>query len=42
MSRIYTSAEQLIGHTPLLELSRIERGEQLEAQFQITETEIEH
>ena len=28
MSRIYTSAEQLIGHTPLLELSRIERGEQ--------------
>ena len=33
MSRIYTSAEQLIGHTPLLELSRIERGEQLEARI---------
>ena len=24
MSRIYTSADQLIGHTPLLELSHIE------------------
>ena len=28
---IYTSADQLIGHTPLLELSRIEKAEGLEA-----------
>ena len=26
MSRIYTSADQLIGHTPLLELTHIEEG----------------
>ena len=26
MSRIYTSADQLIGHTPLLELTHIEKG----------------
>ena len=26
MSRIYTSADQLIGHTPLLELSNIEKS----------------
>ena len=25
MSKIYTSAEQLIGHTPLLELTNIEK-----------------
>ena len=25
MSRIYTSADQLIGHTPLLELTHIEK-----------------
>ena len=31
MSKIYTSADQLIGHTPLLELSNIEKAEQLEA-----------
>ena len=28
MSRIFTSADQLIGHTPLLELTRLERSEQ--------------
>ena len=26
MSKIYTSADQLIGHTPLLELTHIEEG----------------
>ena len=31
MGRIYTSAEQLIGGTPLLELTRLERAEGLEA-----------
>ena len=31
MSRIYTSADQLIGHTPLLELTHIEKEEGLEA-----------
>ncbi|MFR3226052.1 MAG: PLP-dependent cysteine synthase family protein, partial [Blautia massiliensis (ex Durand et al. 2017)] len=31
MSRIYTSAEQLIGHTPLLELTRIEAAKGLQA-----------
>ena len=31
MSKIYTSADQLIGRTPLLELTRIERQEGLEA-----------
>ena len=31
MSRIYTSADQLIGHTPLLELVHIEKEESLEA-----------
>ena len=31
MSRIFTSADQLIGHTPLLELSNIEKNEKLEA-----------
>ena len=31
MSKIYTSADQLIGHTPLLELSHIEAAENLEA-----------
>lgn len=33
MSRIYTSAEQLIGATPLLELSHLEREEGLEARI---------
>ena len=31
MSSIYTSADQLIGHTPLLELTHIEKAEGLEA-----------
>ena len=31
MSKIYTSADQLIGHTPLLELVHIEKAENLEA-----------
>ena len=31
MSRLYTSADQLIGHTPLLELVHIEKEENLEA-----------
>ena len=31
MSRIFTSAEQLIGHTPLLEIRNIARDEQLHA-----------
>ncbi len=31
MARIFTSAEQLVGGTPLLELSNIERDEKLEA-----------
>ena len=31
MKKIYTSAEQLIGKTPLLELCRIEKAESLEA-----------
>ncbi len=33
MSKIYTSADQLIGHTPLLELVHIEREEGLEAKL---------
>ncbi len=33
MSRIYTSADQLIGKTPLLELTNIEREEKLEARL---------
>ena len=33
MSRIYTSADQLIGRTPLLELTHIEREEGLEAKL---------
>ena len=31
MSKIYTSADQLIGKTPLLELTHIEKEEGLEA-----------
>ena len=31
MANIYTSADQLIGRTPLLELSHIEKEEKLEA-----------
>ena len=31
MSKIYTSADQLIGKTPLLELTHIEQDEKLEA-----------
>ena len=31
MSKIYTSADQLIGHTPLLELTHIEAAENLQA-----------
>ena len=33
MGHIYTSADQLIGGTPLLELSRLEREEGLEARI---------
>nr|WP_326126320.1 cysteine synthase A [uncultured Oscillibacter sp.] len=33
MGRIYTSADQLIGGTPLLELTRVERAEGLEARI---------
>ena len=33
MSKIYTSAEQLIGHTPLLELTHIEQKDKLEARI---------
>ncbi|MGM9564393.1 cysteine synthase A [Evtepia sp.] len=33
MPQIYTSVEQLIGHTPLLELKHIEASEQLEARL---------
>ena len=33
MSNIYTSADQLIGHTPLLELTHIEAAEGLEAKL---------
>ena len=33
MSRIYTSADQLIGKTPLLELTHIEKEQQLEARI---------
>ena len=33
MSRIYTSAEELIGGTPLLELARVEKREALEARL---------
>lgn len=33
MSKIYTSADQLIGHTPLLELSHIEAAEGLDAKI---------
>lgn len=33
MSKIYTSADQLIGHTPLLELTHIEATEGLEAKL---------
>ena len=33
MPKIYTSADQLIGHTPLLELTHIEQEEKLEAKI---------
>ncbi len=33
MSKIYTSADQLIGHTPLLELTHIEEAEGLQAKI---------
>ena len=33
MSRIYTSADQLIGNTPLLELTHLEREFQLKARI---------
>ena len=33
MSRIYTSADQLIGHTPLLELTHIEKKFGLKAKI---------
>jgi cysteine synthase A len=33
MSRIFTSADQLIGNTPLLELTHIEKAEGLQAKL---------
>ena len=33
MEHIYTSADQLIGRTPLLELARLARAEGLEARL---------
>ena len=33
MSKIYTSADQLIGHTPLLELTHLEKELGLEAKL---------
>ena len=39
MSKIYTSADQLIGRTPLLELTHIEKVEKLEAKSFRTPTE---
>jgi len=33
MSKIYTSADQLIGHTPLMELTHIEKNENLSARI---------
>ena len=33
MSNIYTSADQLIGHTPLLELTHIEKAHDLKAKI---------
>ena len=33
MSAIYTSADQLIGHTPLLELTHIEKAHGLKAKI---------
>ena len=33
MSKIYTSADQLIGHTPLLELTHIEKDADLSAKL---------
>ena len=33
MSNIYTSADQLIGRTPLLELTHLEKSEGLEARI---------
>ena len=33
MSQIYTSADQLIGHTPLLELTHIEKAHGLKARI---------
>ena len=33
MSKIYTSADQLIGKTPLLELAHLEKEENLEARI---------
>ena len=33
MSRIYTGADQLVGHTPLLELTHIEKKEGLNARI---------
>ena len=33
MSKIYTSADQLVGHTPLLELSNIEKVFELKAKI---------
>ncbi|WP_295001152.1 pyridoxal-phosphate dependent enzyme, partial [uncultured Fibrobacter sp.] len=33
MSKIYTSADQLVGHTPLLELTHVEASNNLEAKI---------
>ena len=36
MSKIYTSADQLIGKTPLLELTHIEQADQKSSSFALT------
>ena len=40
MSRIYTAADQLIGHTPLLELTHIEKKENLNAHIPVSYTHL--
>ena len=35
MSKIYTAADQLIGHTPLLELTHIEKDDPLSSSGQL-------
>ena len=40
MSKIYTSADQLIGRTPLLELTHIEAAEGLDAKIPVSYTHL--